>query len=192
MLFRSEAIAIENAGSARTVDEVVGQYLAPQRFDLRRLREEPMAADIEQIAIVLLSAAEAAHEAGVLLQDRDPARRLLLRQQIPRGQAGWSCPDDKNVQNIFGCQDRKPPKVEGGASVEGPSEAVKSVMPSALAGQAIEAIELGGCEPGAIVDQKPVAQDHERFARDALPDHGRSDEARHSPAWQGADIVSQR
>ena len=46
-----ELAAVEDARQPRPLDEVVGQDLVPEVDDLLRLREEPMAADIEQEAL---------------------------------------------------------------------------------------------------------------------------------------------
>jgi hypothetical protein len=44
---------VVDAGEARALDEIVGQYLVPEVDDLLRLREEAMAADVEKKVLIV-------------------------------------------------------------------------------------------------------------------------------------------
>src|SRR5262249_31983696 len=76
-----EVLAIVvDARQARACDEIVGQDLVPQVHDFFRLREEAMAANVEQELAVAGGAADAPDIAWVGLDHR--RGDALLRQQV--------------------------------------------------------------------------------------------------------------
>ena len=66
--------------------------------DLARLGEEAVAADVDQEAVVVDRAADAADVARVLLQDGDGT--AFLGKHIGRRQAGRSCSDDQGFSVV--------------------------------------------------------------------------------------------
>ena len=60
---------VVDAGEARPDEEVVAEHRLPEAFDLRQLREEPMTAEVEAVAVVLDRLGDAANDA-VGLVDR--------------------------------------------------------------------------------------------------------------------------
>ena len=81
-----ELAVVVDARQPRPRDEIVGQDLLPQRHDLLRFGEEAVAADVEQEALVVDGAADAADIDRVALDDEDGPR--LLGQAIGGGEAG--------------------------------------------------------------------------------------------------------
>ena len=90
-----EPALVEDARQARPLDEVVGQDLVPQRHDLARLREEAVAADVEQEALVIDRAADAADIGRILLDDVDAAAGL--GELVGGGEPGRACADNQNI-----------------------------------------------------------------------------------------------
>jgi len=69
--------------------------LGPEVFDLLVLGEEPVASDVEPVALVLDRASQPAHVGRVFFDHR--GRDVVLHQLIGRGQPGRAGADDHNV-----------------------------------------------------------------------------------------------
>ena len=78
-----ELAAIIDARQARPLEEIVGQDLVPEIDDFLRLREEAMAADIEEKSLVVRRAGDAADIDRVLLQN-ERRRGHAWRAYSPR------------------------------------------------------------------------------------------------------------
>jgi len=86
---------VENAAHLRALDEIVGQDFVPQVDYRPGLRETPVPADVEAIALVLDRAADPADVNRVLLDDADPLARL--GRQIAGGQPGRTGADNHDI-----------------------------------------------------------------------------------------------
>src|SRR5207247_1740574 len=66
-----EPSLVIDAGQTRAADEIFAEDLVPQLVDLLHLAEEPVTAEVEVEAVVVLGASEPAHGVG-FLQDGRP------------------------------------------------------------------------------------------------------------------------
>src|SRR5258708_31607835 len=92
---REEATAVVDAGQPAPSQHLVAKDLRPQVFDLLVLGEEPVAADVEPVALVLDGASQASYLLGVLLEDRD--RDVVLEKLIGGSQPSGARAHDGNV-----------------------------------------------------------------------------------------------
>ena len=63
-----ELAVVVDPAQPRAGDELVAQDLAPEGVDLAALGEEPVAADVEPVSLVLVGPADAADQPGVGLE----------------------------------------------------------------------------------------------------------------------------
>ncbi len=90
-----ELAAIEDARQPRPLDEIVRQDLVPEIDDLARLGEEAVAADVEEVVLVVHRPADAADGVGVAFDHADVAPRL--GQQVAGRQSGGAGADDQDL-----------------------------------------------------------------------------------------------
>jgi hypothetical protein len=88
-----EAAAIVDARQPRTLEKVGAEDTAPQLLDDRNFGEEPMAADVEAEAAVLLRARQAADTPVLFEDDNGFAARGQL---VCRGESRGAGTDDDN------------------------------------------------------------------------------------------------
>ena len=96
-----ELSAIEDAREARPFEKIVGQDFVPEIDDFLGLGEEAMAADVEQKALVVRGAADAADIGRVLLEYEDVA--AVFGQGVGGGQASGACADDERFDECRSC-----------------------------------------------------------------------------------------
>src|SRR5258708_3700907 len=92
-----EATAVVDARQPAPGQHLVAEDLRPQVFDLLVLGEEPVAADVEPVALVLDGASQASYLLGVLLEDRD--RDVVLEKLIGGSQPSGAGAHDDNVRS---------------------------------------------------------------------------------------------
>src|SRR5207245_7217256 len=92
---RRLASSVVDARKAIAGQHLRAEDLGPEVFDLLVLGEEPVAADVEAVALVLHGASQPAHVGRVLLDHR--GRYVVLHQLVSRGQPGRAGADYHNV-----------------------------------------------------------------------------------------------
>src|SRR5258708_2696491 len=92
-----EATAVVDARQPAPGQHLVAEDLRPQVFDLLVLREEPVAADVEPVALVLDGSSQASNLPGILLEDRD--RDVVLEKLIGGSKPCRAGAHDDNVRS---------------------------------------------------------------------------------------------
>jgi hypothetical protein len=90
-----EATGVIDARKPGPLDKIVGQNLVPQVGHFLRFGKEAMAANVEQIAVVILCPADASDVALVHLDDG--CRDGCLGEQIGGGQTGGAGADHEDI-----------------------------------------------------------------------------------------------
>ncbi len=91
------AIVVDPA-QPRAAEELIGEDLVPEGVDLGVLGEEPMAADVEAVALVNIRPTDPADEVRVGLDD--DAAAAVLRQLVGGGQAGGAGAGDDGLERL--------------------------------------------------------------------------------------------
>jgi hypothetical protein len=105
-----ELAAVEDAREPPHLEEALLHHLAPDPLHLGDLREEAVAPDVEQVAVVPHRPGVAAHLRVLLQHD---ARHAGLHQGVRGGEAGGSAADDDDSLLHFERQ-------SSGSRVQGP------------------------------------------------------------------------
>ncbi len=91
-----EASPVIDAREPPAGQHLVAEDLGPQVFDLLVLGEEPVAADVESITLVLDGAGQTAYLPGILLEDRD--RDVVLEKLVGGSQPRRARAHDDDVR----------------------------------------------------------------------------------------------
>ncbi len=92
----AEVLAVVvDAGRARTSQEIIAEEIGPVVLDLRGLREEAVAADVEPVALVLGRPRDSANVLGICLKYR--GLDASAGEEVGRGESRWSASDDDGV-----------------------------------------------------------------------------------------------
>ena len=90
-----ELAVVVDPAEPRPSEQLVAQDLAPEPVDLVALREEPVSADVEAIAFVLVGPADAADQPRVGFEN--DARLAVLAQLVGGGQPGRAAAGDDGL-----------------------------------------------------------------------------------------------